>query len=71
MPGEIPFYIVGTVATLLPGFGVAYVKVLNGNVYHLHPDTPGVDFSKLYIGQIVELEITSMLTRVLSATLIN
>lgn len=69
MPGELPFFIVGQVVELLPN--VVLVKVPNGNVYHLHKDTPGIEFKYLRKGQFVELEVTLALTRVFSATILN
>jgi hypothetical protein len=71
MPGERPFFIEGQLVEVSTGYNIAYVKVPNGNVYNLHPDTPGIDFSKLKKSQIIELEVTTMLTRVLSARIIE
>lgn len=71
MPGELPFFIEGQVVEVSMPFNIAYVKVPNGNVYHLHPGTPGIHFNKLQKSQIVRLEVTTMLTRVLSATIIE
>ena len=71
MPGEMPYFIEGKVAEVLPAYQVAYVKVDNGNVYHLTPKTPGINFQELKVGMIVECEITSMLTRVLSARILS
>lgn len=71
MPGELPFFIEGQVTEVSVPFRIAYVKVPNGNVYHLHPGTPGIDFYSLKKTQIVRLEVTSMLTRVLSATILD
>jgi len=71
MPGIIPFYIIGTVTKMVPGTSVVYVKVVNGNVYHLYPNTPGIIFSELQEGQQVELEITNELVRVFSARILN
>jgi hypothetical protein len=70
MSGEIPFFIEGKIAEISAVYFLAYVKVDNGNVYHIHPSTPGIEFQKLERGQIVELEVTSMLTRVLSARIL-
>lgn len=70
MPGEIPFFIVGKVVDLsVPN--LAIVKVVNGNLYNVNSNTPGVEFSKLSKGQLVELEITNALTRVFSARIIT
>lgn len=66
MPGEIPYFIKGKVAEILPQ-DIIIVKVPNGNLYHLTTNTPGIEFSRLCKGDIVECEVTSMLTRVLSA----
>jgi hypothetical protein len=71
MSGELPFFIEGQVVDFSIPYHIAYVKVVNGNIYHLRPDTPGIDFSKLRKNQIVRLEVTTMLTRVLSATIIE
>jgi hypothetical protein len=71
MPGEIPFHIIGTIAKVPPGANMAYAKVENGNVYYLYPNTEGLEFSKLQEGQKVDLEVTRMLTRVLSAKILE
>lgn len=71
MPGEMPYFIEGKVVQVLPQYQVAFVKVENGNVYHLTPKTPGIDFQQLSVGMIVECEITSMLIRVLSARILS
>lgn len=71
MPGEMPYFIEGKVVQVLPQYQVAFVKVENGNVYHLTPKTPGIDFQELSVGMIVECEITSMLIRVLSARILS
>ncbi len=71
MPGEFPFFIEGQVTEISVTYNIAYVKVPNGNVYHLHPSTPGIDFYSLRKNQIVRLEVTTMLTRVLSATILD
>jgi len=71
MPGEKPFFIEGVVVDIMSTYEIAFVKVINGNVYNLKPSTPGVDFYTLKIGQIVELEVTTKLVRVLSARIID
>jgi len=71
MPGEFPFFIEGQVTEVSVPFKIAYVKVENGNVYHLHPDTPGIDFYALKKSQIIRLEVTTMLSRVLSARILD
>jgi hypothetical protein len=71
MPGEKPFFLNATVTEVSLSHNIAYARVINGNVYNLKPDTPGLDFSKLKKGQIVEIEITTKLVRVLSARLIE
>lgn len=71
MPGEIPFFIEGQVVDFSTQYNIAYVKVQNGNVYHLRPDTPGINFSNLRKAQKVRLEVTTMLTRVLSASILE
>jgi hypothetical protein len=71
MPGELPFFIIGTVAGLSVQYRTAYVRVPNGNVYDIHPHTIGIDFSKLEKGVQVRLEVTTRLSRVLSASVIE
>lgn len=71
MPGEIPFFIEGQLVDILISNMIALVKVPNGNIYHLHPETPGIDFSKLKKTQIISLEVTTKLTRVLSASILD
>jgi len=71
MAGERPFFIQGEVVEVSTPYGIAYAKVVNGNVYHLHPWTPGIVFGDLKKGDLVALEVTTMLTRVLSASKIN
>lgn len=71
MSGEYPFFIEGRVVDIQIGYNIAYIKVPNGNIYHLKPDTPGIDFQKLKKGQKIRLEVTTMLTRVLSASIIE
>lgn len=70
MPGEIPYFISGSVAEILPQ-EIIIVKVPNGNLYHLTPSTPGIEYYRLLVGDIVECEITSVLTRVLSARFVR
>lgn len=70
MSREFPFFIKGTVVEILPQ-EITIVKVPNGNLYHLKPSTPGIEYSRLQKGDIVECEVTSMLTRVLSAKVIE
>jgi hypothetical protein len=71
MPGEKPFFLEAKVIEIPLGYDIAYAQVINGNVYNLRPDTPGIDFNKLRKGQIVEIEITTRLVRVLSARIIE
>jgi|AntAceMinimDraft_6_1070360.scaffolds.fasta_scaffold322555_1 hypothetical protein len=70
MPGEIPFFIEGRIVEILPNSEMALVKVLNGNIYHLFPYTPGIIFDSLRLEQTVRLEVTSALARVLSANIL-
>lgn len=70
MPGELPFFILGKVVEVSVPHNLAYVKVDNGNIYHLHSETRGIVFDKIKRGQMIELEVTSMLTRVLSARIL-
>jgi len=71
MPGEFPFFIEGKIVEIISSDTLAIVKVVNGNIYHLHPWTPGIDFSSLRKDQMVLLEVTRLLTRVLSAKVIE
>jgi len=71
MSGELPFFIEGKVVDFSMEHNIAYVKVPNGNVYHVRSTTPGIDVNKIVKGQIIRLEITNMLTRVLSASIIE
>jgi hypothetical protein len=71
MPREIPFFIEGNVTNITNGCQSVLVRVQNGNVYSIHPDTPGIDFKNLREGQIVRLEITTRLIHVLSAYIVN
>ena len=71
MAGETPFFIEGKVVDFSMEHNIAYVKVPNGNVYHIRPNTPGIDINKIIKGQIIRLEVTNMLTRVLSASIIE
>ena len=71
MAGEIPFYVEGKVVEIMNGSEIAIVRVSNGNLYHLKPGTPGIDFYKLELDQIARCEVTSMLTRVLSARIVG
>ena len=71
MPGEMPFWIRGKIVEVSAQYFLAYAKVSNGNVYHIHSNTPGIKFSEIKKGQEVYLEVTNMLTRVLSANIIK
>ena len=71
MPGVKPFFIEARIVDVPPGYNVAYAKVVNGNVYTLRIDTPGIDVKKLKKDQLVEIEITEKLIRVLSARIID
>lgn len=68
MPGERPFFVEGKIVDILVSANLALVKVSNGNVYHLIPETPGIVFDKLRKDQRIILEVT---IRVLSARLIE
>lgn len=70
MPGEIPFFVEGKVVEILPQ-EIAIVKVPNGNLYHLTPGTKGIEYYRLQKGDVVKCEVTTMLTRVLSARVIK
>jgi len=71
MSGEIPFFITGEVVEIWSVSGIAIAKVCNGNIYHLRRNTPGIDFSKLELGTLVDCEVTSALARVLSAKIVG
>jgi len=69
MSGEKPYFIEGTVTQVNVYERTIYVKVPNGNVYHIFPFTPGIEFNKLERGKVVILEVTTKLVNVLSAKL--
>jgi hypothetical protein len=69
--GQMPFFVEGQIIDFSVSYSVAYVKVSNGNIYHVHPDTPGISFERLKRGQRLSLEITTKLTHVLSASTVN
>jgi hypothetical protein len=71
MPGELPFWIDGEVRMIISHIGEAYIRVPNGNVYLVKIDTPGLEFNKIKIGTKISCEVTSLLTRVLSAKIIE
>jgi hypothetical protein len=71
MPGEKPYFIVGKVVEIIDAHEIACVKVPNGNIYHLRPSTPGIDFYHIAVDMVIRCEITSALTRVLSASIIS
>ena len=71
MPGEIPFWVEGELKLYYPLTKEAYVRVPNGNVYILKPSTPGIIFEELKIGMIIQCEVTTKLTRVLSAKVVK
>ena len=71
MSGELPFFIEGKVVEILPGFPIATVKVVNGNIYTIHNDTPGIRFEDVKLDQRIRLEVTTRLNRVLSASIIS
>ena len=70
MPSEIPFFVEGKIVEIMNGREIAIVRVPNGNLYHLKPSTPGIDFYKLELDRVVKCEVTTMLTRVLSAQVV-
>ena len=69
MPGELPFFVTGKIANIYAD--TAYVKVPTGNVYHIHPNTQGIEFGRLKKDLIIQCEVTTMLTRVLSARIVE
>ena len=50
---------------------IAIVRVVNGNIYHLRPSTPGINFYMLKVDDKVVIEITTELVRVLSAIILS
>jgi hypothetical protein len=70
MPGEYPFFIEGKVVEIMVQ-EITIVKVPNGNLYHLRPSTPGIDYYSLRKDDTVIMEVTSLLTRVLSAKVVD
>lgn len=71
MPGEVPYFVEGYVVKVAEMLNTAYVKVSNGNLYHVFPFTPGIDFEKLKVDKKVLLEVGSRLDRVYSAKIIE
>lgn len=71
MAGERPFFIEGKVVEMPPGLPIATVKVVNGNLYTIRDSTPGISFKEIRLDQIIEIEITTQLNRVLSARIIS
>ena len=69
MPGELPFFVIGEIANIYGD--TAYVKIHTGNVYNIYPYTPGIDFKKLKKGMTIKCEVTKLLTRVLSAEILE
>ena len=66
MSVERPIFIKGKVVEVSPWHPLIIVKGVNGNVYHIRKDTPGIKFEDIKLDQILEIEITSRLTRVWS-----
>ena len=71
MPGEVPYFVEGYVVRIVDMLNTAYVRVINGNVYHVFPFTPGITFSELSVDKKVLLEVGSRLDRVYSAKIIE
>jgi hypothetical protein len=71
MPGERPFFVVGVVAEIAVTHPFATINAPNGYYYHIHNDTPGIRFEDLRVGQRIQLEVTSMVVRVLSARILD
>lgn len=71
MAGERPFFIQGKVVEIPIGYSTATVKVVNGNIYTVNNDTPGINFKEIKLDQIIELEVTTRLNRVLSARIVG
>lgn len=71
MPGEIPYFVEGYVVKIADMINTAYVRVENGNVYHVFPFTPGISFKDLTKGKRVLLEVGTRLDRVYSAKIIE
>jgi hypothetical protein len=66
MSVERPFFIKCKVVEVSPWHPLVIVKGINGNVYHIRNDTPGIKFEDIELDMIIEIEITSRLTRVWS-----
>lgn len=71
MSGERPFFVIGVVGEIALGHPLAIVNAPNGYYYEIHNDTPGIRFEDLRTGQRIELEVTTMLVRVLSARILE
>lgn len=71
MPIEKPYWVLGEIRDIILETNVCLVKVKNGNIYRLTSTTPGIDVSALKIGDKIQCEVTSELTRVLSAKIIK
>ena len=71
MPGKMPFFIIGTVKSISHLIKTAYIKVPNGNIYHIFPFTLGIDFDRLKNNQNIEIEVTDELVKVYSARIIE
>ena len=66
MAAERPFFIKGKVVEVSLWHPLIVIKGVNGYLYHVHNDTPGIRFEDIKLNQVLEIEITSQLTRVWS-----
>ena len=61
----------GTVLEILPDLGLAHVQTPDGLIYGLNPQTNGLRFDMLQLGQKVRLQVTMKFSRVLHAELLS
>lgn len=61
----------GEVLEVLPGYGLAHVRALDGSTYGLNRETPGVSVADLREGQRVRVQVARKFNRVLHAQLIG
>ncbi len=54
----------GTVIEVLPTLGLAHVRCEDGAVVGINREMPGVDFSELRPGDVLELEVEQPFSRV-------
>lgn len=66
-----PVDIEAEVFEILPGYGLAHLRAADGHVYGLRPNTPGISFDSLRVGQRVLCTVQQPFSRVVSAQLID